>query len=935
MRYHCEEVFLMITFTLPRDKWETLNENSYSFNRVDTKAFEVKLGKETVSITTSPEQFFRHGIVTEAGVSKHIYRLGSQLLDKDAITDIVIRKEDLDALTVEVQKLDTQARIIILSEDLGLICDHPEFVRISYNFLCWKPDMSGIGMKLVHPFHWRKDVDFLKANNFNLKITGAQVKKLEELEDKEGELARKAYFYKSKTGYRVLLYELHTDIIKMLTDKCKCKYNKRVKGKLEVVELTFVKAEMREEIAAEAPEDLDKINTLLTAGYRSFNAAMFTLPSVKLTFKKNKIKHEGSEKLISQYPKLDFPMKELKLWDIQQEAIDKWVEEEHLGTVALPTGSGKTYIGMAAIKKVGLKRTLVVAPTVELLFQWRREIIDKLGVPEDKVGIYYGGVKEIRDITIITFQSGQRKITEESDDFEETEMDSEEDELVQEIISLSEESALIILDEGHHAPAPVFQRIMIGVKSPYRLSLTATPYREDKNDVLAFMAMGEVIYTQNYGVLASKKYVSPINYTTELCELDANEQNAIELTAEIRTIRSEGYGYSRDKLNEKTKELKELTPDIRFYQLREEILDLPPEEDSEGNITERPTLSNIMNFAGSKFDKLIAFLKKHDGDKVIIFNQRVIGAKLIFEYIRQNGFTQSALITGSTKAEERRMALELFAKSTHGIMVTTTVLDEGIDVPDANVIIIFNASSSKRQMIQRIGRGCRFQEGKVEYVYELVASPPKDDKLERLDEILIQRALSDRKRTVLPKEFVISDWDLKRKFSIRDEELEARGQLLTERVKSAYRSIEDTVNPEEQKTLLASVKEVKRKPQTQTDWSTIIVSTASKSKNQASYTWNSAVIVPKSLCPTLAFVPKDKIIVSVDNDTLKVRKLDGDKPKRGEVTAKFTWNFAVIVPKPLREKLSFKHKDILDVAVVEGRLVITKAANGNGKEVKA
>jgi superfamily II DNA or RNA helicase len=88
----------------------------------------------------------------------------------------------------------------------------------------------------------------------------------------------------------------------------------------------------------------------------------------------------------------------------QQAALERWVEHDGRGVVVLPTGAGKTVVALMAIERTRL-RTLVVVPTIELLYQWRDAIVSKLQIPKSKVGLVGDGRKEWRSITVTTYAS--------------------------------------------------------------------------------------------------------------------------------------------------------------------------------------------------------------------------------------------------------------------------------------------------------------------------------------------------------------------------------------------------------------------------------------------------------------------------------------------------------------------------------------------------
>lgn len=202
--------------------------------------------------------------------------------------------------------------------------------------------------------------------------------------------------------------------------------------------------------------------------------------------------------------------------------------------------------------------------------------------------------------------------------------------------------------------------------------------------------------------------------------------------------------------------------------------------------------------------KLQQICKLHVKDKILVFNQRVAGAKTINHFLQDKGF-DSNVLTGTTLSSKRKELFKEFTESESGILVTTTVLDEGIDVPDANVVIIFNGSKSKRQMIQRVGRGCRYRQRKVEYVYELITKP---ETLIDVDEKIISILIESLKQSFVHSQKYVSQWDVGGWHSGLHNQIqvEARKLLLLEIAKSRYRDISDVINMEEQKNLLSKFK---------------------------------------------------------------------------------------------------------------------------------
>src|SRR5438067_2196513 len=88
----------------------------------------------------------------------------------------------------------------------------------------------------------------------------------------------------------------------------------------------------------------------------------------------------------------------------QEEAFAAWSRQDGRGVVVLPTGAGKTVLALMAVAQLQA-RTLVVVPTLELLEQWRTTLIERLGAPPEAVGQLGGGRRELRPITVATYDS--------------------------------------------------------------------------------------------------------------------------------------------------------------------------------------------------------------------------------------------------------------------------------------------------------------------------------------------------------------------------------------------------------------------------------------------------------------------------------------------------------------------------------------------------
>ena len=120
--------------------------------------------------------------------------------------------------------------------------------------------------------------------------------------------------------------------------------------------------------------------------------------------------------------------------------------------------------------------------------------------------------------------------------------------------------------------------------------------------------------------------------------------------------------------------------------------------------------------ARGKLDYVELLLSRHRRDHTLIFTQDNATA-----YAVSRRFLVP-VITHQTKVRERSEILERFSRGEYGVVATSKVLNEGVDVPDANVAIVISGSGSVREHVQRLGRVLRRREGKQAVLYELVSA---------------------------------------------------------------------------------------------------------------------------------------------------------------------------------------------------------------------
>ena len=184
---------------------------------------------------------------------------------------------------------------------------------------------------------------------------------------------------------------------------------------------------------------------------------------------------------------LDFRLRPLSIqaqgpWalrDYQKSAVDAFHGDGLLqggsGVIVLPCGAGKTMVGIGAMARLST-RTLILGTNVTALRQWRQEILDKSTITEDQIGEYSGESKDIRPVTLATYQIL-------------TFRRAKNDPFIHFGIFEKANWGLIIYDEVHLLPAPIF-RAAAQLQSRRRLGLTATLVREDGKEEEVFSLIG-------------------------------------------------------------------------------------------------------------------------------------------------------------------------------------------------------------------------------------------------------------------------------------------------------------------------------------------------------------------------------------------------------------------------------------------------------------
>jgi superfamily II DNA or RNA helicase len=361
----------------------------------------------------------------------------------------------------------------------------------------------------------------------------------------------------------------------------------------------------------------------------------------------------------------------------QQEAVEAWFKAGRKGVIVLPTGAGKTFVAQMIMERVG-RSTLVVTPTIDLMQQWYGVLATSYDIA---VGLIGGGHYEPTPVTVTTYDSA----------YIHTER-------------LGNQYGLVIFDECHHLPGPSYLLAADSCIAPFRLGLTATPERDDGQEVRLLEALGPICYRREIPELAGQ-YLS--DYETVRLRVQLSDEERSRYSEERRIYRA----FLDDN------QISLTTPHgwMRFLMLSSRS------EAGRRALLAYRTQKEISQASGDKIRLLERLLSRHRADRVLVFTS---DNKTVYRISRE--FLIPAL-THQTRVKERHETLQRFNAGTYPFLVTSKVLNEGVDVPQANVAIILSGSGTVREHVQRLGRILRRAKGKYAILYEVVTEDTAEE----------------------------------------------------------------------------------------------------------------------------------------------------------------------------------------------------------------
>jgi superfamily II DNA or RNA helicase len=394
----------------------------------------------------------------------------------------------------------------------------------------------------------------------------------------------------------------------------------------------------------------------------------------------------------------------------QLDAAEAWVANGCRGSVIFSTGTGKTEIAFECARRAaGLSGQdrfpiLFLVPRIVLVEQNVKRL-QSYGIPDDQIGVYYGERKDIKEITISTYQSAINNT------------------------GLIRSAMMVVLDEVHliSETAAAFDSIFdVIVEDPGKsiLGLTATINEKDSRYQTILTVAPPVKKYMIKDAVTDGRLARPVVEPVQVSFTPEEQKIYDEASAAIKNISRKLQTYDPAKM---TKMLmrggaRGSMAKTWFAQVRKR--------------------KELLSATKQKLLKAVELVKKHPDERIMIFSETIDSIRQLKDLLEGAGVL-AQMIHNGVKPRERQEILQSWGKDYFPLLSVHT-LEIGYDVPQVGIAIIIASTSNMNQVAQRIGRVIRKAEGKDHaLVYVVYVGGSKDDNVLRVVRAAVEKE-SDR-----------------------------------------------------------------------------------------------------------------------------------------------------------------------------------------------
>lgn len=379
------------------------------------------------------------------------------------------------------------------------------------------------------------------------------------------------------------------------------------------------------------------------------------------------------------------PLDGLDLRDWQVAAFAAWTAAGCRGVVEAITGAGKTRLAVAAVRATLWQggRALVLAPTLELQDQWVKAL--RREVPGCRPGRLGGGGEGDLDthrVVVATPHSAAAYPVDPPGDG----------------------PALLVADEAHRYGSETW-RCALRPTFQLRLALTATYERSDDGvaDVLG-PYFGRVVHTYGYAEAARDGVIAPLRVALVHTDLEQAEREAWDradaAARRARRVLVATHGFPRDP-RRTLAAATELVASADAGGRARDAADVVAAREYLWNLRAR---RDVAATAAGKLTVLRSIAPALHGRRTLVFCDTVAQAELACRAVVRGGGPLAETLHGELAADRRRARLVAFSHNRLPVLAAPRVLDEGVDLPDADVAVVLATFRSRRQLVQRVGR---------------------------------------------------------------------------------------------------------------------------------------------------------------------------------------------------------------------------------------
>jgi RNA polymerase primary sigma factor len=370
------------------------------------------------------------------------------------------------------------------------------------------------------------------------------------------------------------------------------------------------------------------------------------------------------------------------LYTWQQEAMDRWRAAGRRGVIEAVTGSGKTRVGIAAAFEAVRRgfKVLVLVPTAELQIQWLRALRKDLpGARRGALGDNHHDSLDTVDVLVAIVNSAATRQT-----------------------LRDHKAGLVIADECHRYAAPMFAEAL-ETGYTWRLGLSATYERTDGEHLVRLAPFfGDIVFRLWYDRALADKIIAPFDVAMVGVELTPSERDEYDAFTETM---AKAAGPLEIYLHMPRNPFAPFIAAIAH--LAESKIDSPGPAMARKYMAAMTGRQNLLAETPTKRMALAALNPAITASgPTLVFTQTKKSALAAAQVCTAMGNPSATVMSGMSR-DDRAAALGSFRDGTAKVLTAPRVLDEGIDVPEADLGVMVAASSSQRQLVQRLGRVIR------------------------------------------------------------------------------------------------------------------------------------------------------------------------------------------------------------------------------------